>query len=235
MHEISLIIFDLDGTLVDTLDDLTASVNYALVRLGKTPITRHLVRQYVGDGTRVLLTRALGSAEPADQALVFFQEHYRENFAVHSALYPGVRETLEHFKPIPQAVISNKTTEFIGPLLNALGIARYFKMAIGADHGIRLKPAPDSVLRIMDQVGVPGDRTVVVGDGTTDVLAGKAAGVITCAVTYGFRTERELHEAGPDYVAARITDLKEIFAPASQSKKNILPQKAQKTQRTEKS
>lgn len=212
--KISLLIFDLDGTLIDSLDDLAASVNYALVRLGKRPVAREDVRQFVGDGTKVLLTRALGSADQLNEALRLFQEHHHRNLVVHSSLYPGVLETLEYFKTIPQAVTSNKTTEFIGPLLDRLGIARYFKMAIGADHGIRLKPAPDSVLRIMNELGASREQTAVVGDGTTDVLAGRAAGVITCAVTYGYRNANELREAGPDYIADRITDLKEIFTPA---------------------
>ncbi len=214
MIPINLLIFDLDGTLINTLDDIAASVNYALARLDKRPIPAETVRQFVGDGTRVLLARSLGnSAEQVDEALDLYKEHYGSNLVVHSSLYPGVRETLDYFKSITMAVISNKTTEFIDPLLERLGIARYFKMAIGADHGIRLKPAPDSVLRILAKVGAPRERTALVGDGTTDMIAGRAAGVITCAVTYGFRSEQELKKAGPDHIVHHISDLKQIFIP----------------------
>ena len=111
------------------------------------------------------------------------------------------------------AVISNKTTEFVVPLIERLGIAHYFKMVIGADYGLPLKPAPDSVQRIMDECGALKERTAIVGDGTTDVRAGKAAGIITCSVTYGFRSEEELRKAGPDYVIHSLLELKTLFAP----------------------
>lgn len=217
MQKISLLIFDLDGTLVNTLDDITASVNYALARLNKRSIPAEKVRQFVGNGSRVLLTRALDDrTEQVDEALDLYKEHYTRNLVVHSSLYPGVRETLEYFKPIPMAVISNKTNEFIAPLLGRLGIGRYFKIAIGADHGIRLKPAPDSVLAILAEVGADRQRTALVGDGTTDVIAGREAGVITCAATYGFRSEQELRKAGPDFIVHDISELKRIFMPGAE-------------------
>lgn len=216
MIPISLLIFDLDGTLVNTLDDIAASVNYALINLNMRPISAETVRQFVGDGSKALLARSLaGSTERLGESLALYEDHYRRNLVVHSSLYPNVRETLEYFKSIPMAVISNKTGEFVVPVLERLGIAHYFKMAIGADHGIRLKPAPDSVLRILAEVGAPQERTALVGDGTTDVTAGRVAGVITCAVTYGFRSEHELRKAGPDYIVHQISELKRIFIPCA--------------------
>jgi phosphoglycolate phosphatase len=132
---------------------------------------------------------------------------------VRSSVYPAVRETLEHFRSLPMAVISNKTMEFVGPLIERLGLAKYFKMVIGADYGLPLKPAPDSIRKIMAEFGVLKDKTVIVGDGTTDVRAGKAAGVITCSVTYGFRSEEQLRKAGPDYIIPSLSDLKRLFTP----------------------
>ena len=214
MKSIGLLIFDLDGTLVNTLEDIAASVNYTLGRLGRQPLSLDTVRQYVGDGIEALMMRSLGGqTERLSDAVTIYKEHHRQNLVVRSSLYPFVQETLEHFKAIPMAVISNKTMEFVSPLLDRLGINGYFRMIIGADFGLPLKPAPDSVQRLMAEFGVPREQTLIVGDGTTDVRAGRAAGVITCSVTYGFRSESELRQAGPEYVIQELADLKKLFTP----------------------
>ena len=216
MQPIGLLIFDLDGTLVDTLEDITASVNHTLTHLGKDPISQDAVRKNVGDGIEALLIRSLGGrAERIDEAVAVYKDHHRRNLVVHSSLYPAVREALGHFKALPMAVISNKTMEFIGPLIERLSIAGYFKIIIGADSGLPLKPAPDSVRKIMSAFGVSKQQTVIVGDGTTDVRAGKAAGIITCSVTYGFRSEEELRKAGPDYIIRTLSDLQKLFRPVT--------------------
>ena len=217
MIPISLLIFDLDGTLVNTLEDITASVNYTLDRLRRPALPTDTVRQYVGDGIEMLMTRSLGGAtERLADAVTIYKEHHRQNLVVHSSLYPAVRETLEYFSSIPMAVISNKTMEFIRPLLDDLGIGRYFRLIIGADFGLPLKPAPDSVQRIMAEFNVPKDRTLIVGDGTTDIRAGRAAGVMTCSVTYGFRSENELWTAGPDYLIHDLGELTKMFIPGTE-------------------
>ncbi len=214
MKPISLLIFDLDGTLVNTIEDIAASVNYTLVRLGYGPLPLDAVRRYVGDGIEMLVTRALaGRAGRIDEAVSIYKNHHRGNLVVRSALYPSVRETLEHFKSVPMAVISNKTMEFVGPLLDRLDISRYFKQVVGADSGLPLKPAPNAVQALMAWFKAPKERTLIVGDGTTDVLAGKAAGIITCSVTYGFRSEEELRRAGPDYVIREMSELITLFVP----------------------
>jgi len=213
MRPIGLLIFDLDGTLVNTLEDIAASVNHTLTRLGKDTIGHEVVRQNVGDGIEMLMKRSLGGlTDRLDEAVAMYKEHHRRNLVVRSTLYPSVTETLDHFKPLPMAVISNKSLEFIRPVLDRLGIGRYFKIVIGAGPGLLPKPAPDALLKIMSTLGVPRERTVMVGDGTTDVRAGKAAGVVTCAVTYGFRSEEELRKAGPDFIIHDLGELKWLFA-----------------------
>jgi phosphoglycolate phosphatase len=212
MIPISLFIFDLDGTLVNTIEDIASSVNYTLTRMGNSPIALDAVRQYVGDGIETLMTRSLGGrTERIDEAVVIYKAHHRRNLVVHSALYPTVRETLEHFRSLPMAVVSNKTMEFVGPLLNKLGIGQYFKLVIGADYGLPLKPAPDALQLIMSEFKAARERTAIVGDGTTDVRAGKAAGIITCSAAYGFRSEEELRKTDPDHIIHEFSDLKKIF------------------------
>ena len=212
MIPISLFIFDLDGTLVNTLEDIASSVNHTLDQLKKDPIPLDAVRQYVGDGIETLMKRSLGGrSERLDEAVAIYKEHHSRNLVVRSSLYPSVQKTLEHFKSLPMAVISNKTMEFIGPLIDRLGIGQYFKLVVGADHGLPLKPAPDAIQLILSQFNVPKERAVIVGDGTTDVHAGRAAGIITCSVTYGFRSEEELRKTGPDHVIHAFADLKTLF------------------------
>lgn len=212
MKPIGLIIFDLDGTLVNTLEDITASLNYTLARLDRPPLEVSTVQQYVGDGLSRLLERALGGqTDRVDEAVTIYKEHHRKNFTAHSALYPSVNETLEYFKALPLAVITNKNTEFCDALLEKLGIRHYFKQTIGADAGVALKPSPDALLQVIAEQGVPKERTVMVGDSVADVQAGKAAGVATCAVTYGYRSEGELRLAKPDYIIQSLAELTNLF------------------------
>jgi phosphoglycolate phosphatase len=212
MKTIALLIFDLDGTLVNTLEDITASVNFTLAQLGKSPLETNTVRRYVGDGIDKLITRSLGGLpERLNEAVIIYREHHRRNLVNGSKLYPSVKETLEYYKELPMAVITNKNMEFCLPLLDQLGIGHYFKMVIGADYGLALKPAPDAVLKILEEYKVPKERAVLVGDGTTDIEAGKAAGVITCAVTYGFRPEEELSGIKPDFMIREFSELKKHF------------------------
>ncbi len=214
MKPVSLLIFDLDGTLVNTLEDIASSVNFTLQKLGRPVVPLDSVRQFVGDGIEMLMRRALnGRDEFLSDAVGIYKVHHSRNLLVSSRLYPSVTGVLEHFRSIPMAVISNKTSEFVRPLLDSLKISRYFRTVIGADRGLPLKPAPDAVLKILSDIGVPLDRTVMVGDGATDIRAGKAAGVMTCAVTYGFRSEDELKKAGPDFVIHEFSELKTLFKP----------------------
>ncbi len=214
MRPVSLLIFDLDGTLVNTLEDIAASVNFTLQKLGRPVIPVESVRQFVGDGIEMLMRRALsGRDELLADSVGIYRVHHSRNLVVRSRLYPAVADALEYFHALPMAVISNKTSEFIEPLLAGLKISGYFNMVIGADSGLPLKPAPDAVRKIVAAFKTPNDRTVIVGDGTTDVRAGKTAGIITCSVTYGFRPEEELRRAGPDYIIHSLSELKTLFSP----------------------
>jgi phosphoglycolate phosphatase len=214
LKPIGLILFDLDGTLVNTLEDITTSLNYTLACLDRQPLELGVVRQYVGDGLSRLIERSLGGpSDRIDEAVRIYKEHHRGNFTNQSALYPSVKETLEYFKNIPLAVITNKNTEFCDALLEKLSIRRYFKMTIGADAGLALKPSPDALSRVIAECGVPKELVLMVGDSVADVQAGKAAGIATCAVTYGYRSEEQLRLAGPDYVIHAISELKTLFSP----------------------
>lgn len=216
MIPVSLLIFDLDGTLVNTLEDIAASLNHTLACFNKGPLPLKAVEQYVGGGIEDLLIRSFGD-HPFDlaKAVQVYKEHHGRNLVVHSVLYPGVVETLEHFQAIPRVVLSNKSTEFVTPLCERLGLAQQFQALVGGGPGVPLKPSPEVIRKLMVQFGVPHERVVIVGDGTTDIAAGKAAGIITCAVTYGYRSEEQLRKTGPDHVIHQFSELTKVFAPVT--------------------
>ncbi len=207
-----LLIFDLDGTLVNTLKDLAAAVNFATEKLGGNPATVGDVKRYVGDGARKLVERALkdDASRKLDAAMELFYTHYGAHLSDHSALYPGVLETLTHFSNIKKVVLTNKPQRFTTPLLEQLGLSEYFEFAIGSGVGIPLKPAPDGILSILEKTRVSPEMAIIIGDSSTDILAGKAAGIHTCAAAYGYRPPASLSALKPDFLIDKILELKKI-------------------------
>ncbi|NIR50109.1 phosphoglycolate phosphatase [candidate division KSB1 bacterium] len=210
LHPIDLLIFDVDGTLVDTRQDLSNSVNYARYKLGLTSLETAEVMQYVGEGVRRLMERSLPeSLQPnVDEAISFFREHYREHCLDFSTCYPGVKETLEYFRQKRMAVISNKPEEFTRSILKGLGIDSYFALIVGGDSLSKRKPDPEPVQHVLKQLETDPERALMIGDGTTDVESGRQAGTKTCAVTYGFRSKEILQAAQPDFMIADIRELR---------------------------
>jgi phosphoglycolate phosphatase len=200
--EAELLIFDLDGTLVDTRRDLANAVNHVLRHLGKDELDLETITSYVGDGVRKLLERVLGNttAEEVEKARQYFRQFYAEHLADFSQLYPGIREVLDYFSKKKKAVISNKPQEFTEALLQRLDIHDYFEMIIGGKPEIKLKPDPEAIQMILQTLKIPPIRSIIIGDGENDILAGKAAGIATCAVTHGFRPEEKLLALQPDFV-----------------------------------
>ncbi|MDZ7292550.1 MAG: HAD-IA family hydrolase [candidate division KSB1 bacterium] len=211
--EVDLLIFDLDGTLADTRRDLANAVNHALQKIGKNEITLETITGYVGDGMRKLLERALGETSDADfeMARQHFQHFYAEHLADYSHLYPGVREVLKYFANKKKAVLSNKPQEFTEVLLQRLEIRHHFELVVGGQANLQLKPDPEAAIHILKSLHVSPKRSVIIGDGENDIRTGKAAGIMTCAVTYGFRTEQELSALEPDFVVNNLAELKLLF------------------------
>lgn len=213
LRDKSLLIFDLDGTLVDTRLDLATAVNHALQQLGRPPLPLAVLTGFVGDGARTLVARALGNPEINDleTALRFFRAYYAEHLADHSRLYDGVLETLQHFRHKKKALLSNKPQEFTEPLLARLDLSKFFDVIVGARPDLKLKPDPQPVHFILDQLGIPATGALIIGDGENDVLAGKAAGITTCAVTYGIRPAEKLLPLQPDFVIHNFSELKALM------------------------
>ena len=208
MH-IKLIIFDLDGTLVDSLPDLTDATNQMLARFNRPRLTPEQVRQLVGQGARNLVERALpGAAEDEiEQGLVAFLGYNEAHIADKTRLYPGVQETLDHFraKGLLLAVVSNKNTALCRKLIDQLGIGGYFAAVLGADSLPERKPSPAPVLKLLSDLTLDPPQAVMVGDSINDIAAGNGAGIITVGCSFGYGDAAEL--AGASYLVDEFTQI----------------------------
>jgi len=177
----SLIVYDLDGTLVDTGEDIAQAVNAMLTRLQTDPLSLEEIRLYVGRGLHDLIRRCLKTDDPeqVERGCRLFEACYRDHLTDHSSVYPGVRETLEHFKDRTQAVLTNKPDPFARELLAALGVAGYFAEILAVGSAYPKKPDPAALEALMQRAGVQSQDTLLVGDSTIDVETGRNAGVLT--------------------------------------------------------
>ena len=210
MAVIKLIIFDLDGTLIDSLDDLTEAVNSMRTSFGLDPLDRIAVRGMVGQGARNLVERALPAARPAEveQGLALFLAYNEAHVADRTALYPGVRETLELLstRGFTSVVVSNKNELLCRKVLELLHLDGFFKGIYGADSLPARKPSPEPLRHVMRACGCRADETIMVGDSINDVAAGVAAGVQTIGCSYGYGEPAEL-----DGAVIRIREFAELL------------------------
>jgi phosphoglycolate phosphatase len=203
-----LLIFDLDGTLIDSRLDLAHSVNAARAHMKMPPLAFERVYSYVGNGAPVLIRRALGdqaTEAEVEEALEFFLEYYREHALDCTTLYPGVAESLERLQGANKrmAVLTNKPVRMSNAIVEGLGIARYFFRVYGGNSFDFKKPNPIGVETLMRETGIDRGRTVMVGDSGVDVNTAINAGVRSCGVTYGFQPET-LHDPKPDLLVDRM-------------------------------
>lgn len=214
-----LVIFDLDGTLVDSAIGLCAALNGALSDLGYCTVTPDDVRGWVGTGPAMLIRSALqvqGVAhEPVLPALLeryFF--HYGQTYDLGAELFEGVRAGLEALRQtgIAMAVCTNKAQRFIRPILQATGIDSYFPVVVGGDTYAQNKPSPMPLLKLAEQAGIDPAQALMVGDSIHDLRAARAAGMPMFAVTYGYNHGVSVADAGPDGVLASLAQLPPLLA-----------------------
>ncbi|HCP28503.1 phosphoglycolate phosphatase [Pseudomonas fulva] len=212
-----LVMFDLDGTLVDSVPDLAAAVDRMLLELGRPAAGLDAVRHWVGNGAQVLVRRALaGDIDHAgvddalaEQALALFMDAYAESHDL-TVVYPGVQDTLRWLRKrgVEMALITNKPERFVGPLLDQMKLGSYFRWIIGGDTLAQKKPDPAALLFVMQMAGVTPQQALFVGDSRSDVLAAKAAGVQCVGLTYGYNHGRPIEEESPSLV---IDDLRALL------------------------
>ncbi|MBT1070274.1 HAD family hydrolase [Pelotalea chapellei] len=209
---VGAVLFDLDGTLVDSLDDLTDAVNYTRSQFGMAALATTEVRRMIGKGSRNLVQQALQTDCEAEikQGLQFFEAFNTAHIADKSKLYPGIREVLDQLDElaIPLAIVSNKNESLSRLILEALDIKRYFRSISGGDTYPERKPSPLPLMRVIQDMGVTPDETLMVGDSINDILAGRQAGIATIGCTWGYGGPDELLQA--DHMAASSRDVADI-------------------------
>jgi phosphoglycolate phosphatase len=210
---VKALVFDLDGTLIDSKKDLVLSVNQTLRAMGREELPTELVASYVGSGAPVLISRALGGAPEAqelERALRFFLSYYDEHKLDFTRSYPGVRETLEQLQGTPMAVLTNKPSNISLRILEELQLAQYFKRIYGGNSFATKKPDPLGAHTVLSEFGISAAEAVMVGDSEVDVQTARSAGMISAIVNFGFGS----HDRGrypADVYLDRMEDLLPLF------------------------
>lgn len=221
MSKPGLVIFDLDGTLVDSAPDIARAVALTMREAGVAPPPLDAVRAMVGDGARALLARALAAAGAnpgADALMPRFLAHYTAGLCIESRLYPGVPELLDGLRAsgVPAAVLTNKPGELARDLLARLGLAAAFQAVIGDGDGFPRKPDPAAARALLERAQVDPARAVVVGDGLPDVQVAQALGSPSVAVAWGYVPPERLRAAGAATVVSTTRELAQALGAASE-------------------
>ena len=206
-----LLVFDLDGTLIDSSLDLALSVNATRAEMGLEPLGQDQISSYVGNGAEMLIRRACGPdarEETVARGLQFFLEYYRKNMLVNTKLYQGVQEALDTWwaDGKTMAVLTNKPVRFSEALIVGLGLDGYFARIYGGNSFTTKKPDPYGLQLIMKELGFEPDQTLMVGDSAVDVLTARNAGTACAGVTFGLRPE-DFERYPPDIL---VRDLREM-------------------------
>ncbi len=218
---IKLLIYDLDGTLIDSCHDITNAVNWTLKELGLRELSLKQISSFVGRGVTNLMTGVLKESlkyektpsqelkidKLLEHSVKLYRSHYAKHLLDETKLYPSVKMVLEHFKDRKQAVITNKPEGFSNEILCGLKVNAYFFRVIGGDQKFPKKPAPEPVLEVIKSAGVDLNETVFIGDSAIDVETGKNAKIKTVAVTYGFSSREEIERSRPDLIVNSLAEL----------------------------
>jgi phosphoglycolate phosphatase len=218
LQGVELVLFDLDGTLIDSVPSLTLAVDQMLIQLGRDAAGEAKVRSWVGNGAAMLVNRALCDSREVtadldealqQQALELFMLAYADCAHLHTPLYPGVRRCLDQLRErgIPLGLVTNKPQRFLGALLAELGLTDDFNKVLGGDSLAQKKPHPLPLLHCIEHFGSSAARTLMVGDSATDVKAARAAGVKVACVSYGYSYPLPIAASEPDWLVDCLTEL----------------------------
>jgi phosphoglycolate phosphatase len=209
---VDLLIFDLDGTLIESKWDIAASVNLTLGELGLPLRQQEEIFSFVGDGVKRLLRLSVGEDNQSryEEALKVFRGHYLTHCLDCTTFYPGVDRVLAHFARKKKAVATNKSIEYTMKILQGLG-PHHFDYVVGGDNGFGLKPEPGMLHKVMEELKVEPDRAVLIGDSTNDIRGGHAAGIRVCAVGYGMGNREKMAACAPDWFIEQPEDLIDLF------------------------
>ncbi|MBI2082494.1 MAG: HAD-IA family hydrolase [Deltaproteobacteria bacterium] len=212
-QKINLLIFDLDGTLIDSKRDIANCVHWTLRDLSLPQVSDEEIYSYVGNGVRPLIQKSVGEEEGPNfqKALQIFKDYYGTHSLDCTVPMEGALEILEHFKGKKKAVFTNKPQYFTEPILKGLKLDHYFDEVIGSESGFPKKPDPTIVHHLMKTMKCLPAETVLIGDSKIDIETGKNARVLTCGYLKGFRSPNEVRQAKPDFVISELRELKSLF------------------------
>lgn len=205
--------FDLDGTLANTGPDLADAVNFARARYDLAPLPAERICANVGRGVEYLIRKSLPihGTKHFDEALKIFVNRYEEHLLDKTVLYPGVHDVLDYYRGKRRAVVTNKIHRLAEAVIRGLGVGDCFDLILGGDSAAQKKPHPALLTKALEWFRTPAAQALIVGDGETDIVAGKRAGVMTCAVTYGLGDRGELIAVEPDLMIEHLTELPHHF------------------------
>jgi phosphoglycolate phosphatase len=212
----SVLVFDLDGTLIDSHQDIAQAVNHVLVQSDRAPLSAQVITSYVGDGARKLLERAASLTPESPELshlLAGFLEYYNANATIFTTVYPQVRETLDRLQRTHTlALCTNKPRVTTDRVLLELELAPYFASVVAGDDLPHQKPHPAPLLHIAQQQRVNPNALAMIGDGPQDIQCGRAVGAFCVGVVFGMKPPDAMLKATPDHVVTRFADLAKIFA-----------------------
>ncbi len=211
---VKLILFDLDGTLIDSSVDITNAINYAIKPYNINPLTPRETINLIGEGITRLMEKIIQNNMPhltIDKVILInsFLEFYSEHLLDNTTIYPSVKKTLEELQLYKKAVISNKRETLSIKLLEGLGLLQYFDLIVGSDTTSERKPSPLPIFYVLSRLEVSNRETVIVGDSIFDIEAGKKAGIKTIGVTYGYRPAESLR--GADFLIESMDELQNVL------------------------
>lgn len=212
-HKINVVIFDFDGVIVDSSEDIVSAVQYTLKQFRQPALSAKEIISYVGNGAEMLIRSCFKncSEEIIKEAYPFYRKYYLANAIVKTKLYDNVKETLETLKTKEYnkkiALVTNKPEELTVKILEVLDAAGHFDLIVGPESVKRLKPDPEGIKKALARFDETPERAVMVGDTSTDIEAGKAAGTFTCGVTYGIGDRTGLENASPDFLINNMLQL----------------------------
>ena len=210
---LELLIFDFDGTLIDSKDDIATSVNLTLGDLGLPLRSPEEIFSFVGDGVKRLLRLSVGEESLAlyEEALRIFRRHYLSHCLDTTRFYPGMDRVIETLSGVKKAIATNKSMEYTLAIVEGLGLRSHFAAIESPADSSELKPDPGMLLRILSTLKISPEGAVLVGDSTNDVRAAKAAGIRACAVGYGYGDREKVTALEPDFYCEKPEELISLF------------------------